>query len=58
MSIRAWDAMTRNQETMVRLGGSNLAERNIAYMSYPVSDYEPSIYTEIPRVLDNEVIPY
>ena len=56
-SLRAWDAMTRNQETMVRLPGSNLAERNIAYMSYPMSDYEPSIYTEIPRILNGETIP-
>ena len=24
-SMRAWDALTRNQKTMVRLGGSNLA---------------------------------
>ena len=56
-SVRAWDALTRNQETMIRLNGSNLAERNIAYMSYPISDYEPSIYTEIPRMLSGEVVP-
>ena len=28
-SVRAWDALTRNQETLVRLEGSNLAEQNI-----------------------------
>ncbi|MFA6856970.1 MAG: hypothetical protein WCR31_07160 [Treponema sp.] len=53
-SMRAWDAMTRNQVTMVRLGGSNLAEQNMKYMSHPVPDYEPAIYTDIPRVLSGE----
>lgn len=53
-SLRAWDAMTRNQETMIRLDGSNLAEQNIKYITHPVSGYEPEIYTEIPRLLDGE----
>ncbi len=53
-SMRAWDAMTRNQVTMVRLGGSNLAEQNMKYMSHPVPDYEPAIYTDIPRILSGE----
>ena len=56
-SVRAWDALTRNQDTMVRLPGTNLAERNISYMTHPVSDYEPSIYTEIPRMLNGEIVP-
>ena len=53
-SLRAWDALTRNQETMIRLPGSNLAERNISYMTHPLAEYEPAIYTDIPRVLKNE----
>jgi tetratricopeptide (TPR) repeat protein len=53
-SMRAWDAMTRNQTTMVRLGGSNLAEQNMRYMSHSVPDYEPAIYTDIPRILGGE----
>lgn len=54
-SVRAWDALTRNHKTMIKLPGSNLAERNISYMSHPVSDYEPSIYTEIPRMIYGEI---
>lgn len=53
-SLRAWDALTRNQDTMVRLEGSNLAEQNIKYISYPHSDYESAIYTAIPSVLVGE----
>ena len=54
-SLRAWDAMTRNQETMVRLGGSNLAEQNIQYITHPIPEFEPSIYTDIAKtLLDNE----
>jgi len=54
-SVRAWDALTRNQQTMVRLGGSNLAEMNIQYITHPIPDFEPSIYTEISKTLnDNE----
>ncbi|MDY2840452.1 MAG: tetratricopeptide repeat protein [Treponema sp.] len=54
-SVRAWDALTRNQKTMVRLGGSNLAEENIKYITHRIPDYEPSIYNDIPRTLfDNE----
>lgn len=54
-SLRAWDALTRNQETMVRLSGSNLAEQNIQYITHPVPDFEPAIYTDISKTLtDNE----
>ena len=54
VSMRAWDALTRNQTTMVRLGGSNLAEQNMRYMSRPSPDYEPAIYTDIPHILTGE----
>lgn len=53
-SMRAWDALTRNQTTMVRLGGSNLAEQNMKYVSHPMPEYEPSIYTDISRTLTVE----
>ena len=53
-SLRAWDSMTRNQQSMVRLGGSNLAEQNISYVIHPMPDYEPAIYTDIPKVLEAE----
>ena len=53
-SIRYYDAMTRNQETMVRLPGSNLAEMNLKYATHPFPNFEPEIYTEIPRVLNGE----
>ena len=53
-SLRAWDALTRNQQTMIRLEGSNLAEQNVRYITHPMSDYDPEIYTEIPRMLYGE----
>ena len=54
-SVRAWDALTRNQDTMVRLEGSNLAEQNIKYITHPIPEFEPSIYTDISKtLLDNE----
>ena len=53
-SLRAWDALTRNQETMLRLEGSNLAAQNIKYLTEPYSEYEPGIYTEIPMIMNDE----
>ncbi len=54
-SVRAWDALTRNQTSMVRLEGSNLAEQNIKYITHPIPEFEPSIYTDISKtLLDNE----
>ncbi len=53
-SLRAWDALTRNQVTMLRLGGSNLAEQNMKYVSHSMPDYEPAIYTDLPRTLSEE----
>ena len=55
-SIRAWDALTRNQETMVRLGGSNLALQNSKYISASMAEFEPAIYTDIPRTLVGEKV--
>ena len=53
-SLRSWDALTRNPQTMVRLQGSNLAEQNIKYIINPTSSYRPEIYTEIKRTLYGE----
>ena len=54
-SVRAWDALTRNQDTLVRLEGSNLAEQNIKYITHPVPEFEPAIYMDISKtLLDNE----
>ncbi len=55
-SSRAWDALTRNQTTLVRNEGSNLAAQNIKYMSYPQSIFEPAMYYDIPRTLQDEEI--
>ena len=53
-SMRAWDYLTRNQKTMIRLSGSNLAEQNVRYVTHPVPDFEPAIYTDISRTLSDE----
>lgn len=55
-SIRAWDALTRNPESMERLGGSNLALQNSKYMTASVIDFEPAIYTDISKTLTDEKI--
>ena len=53
-SLRAWDSLTRNPDTMIRMEGSNLAEQNIKYLINDYAVYEPEIYTEIPRTLTSE----
>lgn len=53
-SARAWDALTRNQETMVRLDSGNLAAQNTKYIINPLSGFEPAVYTDIPYVLEEE----
>lgn len=55
-SLRAWDALTRNQDTMVRLEGSNLAAQNIRYLNQANSSFDPAIYATIPRTLYGEHI--
>ncbi len=56
-SLRAWDTLTRNLETMNRLSGSNLAEQNLRYTSQPRPEYEPQIYTKISKTLFDEDVP-
>ena len=54
-SLRAWDSLTRDQKTLVRLEGSNLAQENIKYITHPVTEFEPAIYLDIPKNLtENE----
>lgn len=53
-SMRAWDALTRNQTTMKRLEGGNLAQQNAKYITHPYAEFEPAIYTDIPKTLSDE----
>lgn len=53
-SVRKWDALTRNQTTMTRLGGSNLAEQNIKYINNPIPEFEPAIYIDIKKTIDDK----
>ncbi|MFP3089503.1 tetratricopeptide repeat protein [Treponema sp. TIM-1] len=55
-SARAWDAITRNPQTMVRAGASALSTPgvNLAYLNSrntlnPVPDYEPQLYLHIDK---------
>ncbi|MBQ0051403.1 MAG: tetratricopeptide repeat protein [Treponema sp.] len=55
-SMRAWDSLTRNPRTMIRMEGSNLAAQNSKYITHPFSEFEPAIYTDIPKILSNEKV--
>ncbi len=55
-SIQAYDALHRNPETYTRLAGSNLAEMNLKYLTVPGSSYEPEYYSELSRVLTDELM--
>ncbi len=55
-SSRAWDALTRNQTTLERNPASNLASQNLKYLSYPQSTFDPAMYYDIPRTLQDEEI--
>ncbi|MDR3167666.1 MAG: tetratricopeptide repeat protein [Treponema sp.] len=55
-SARAWDALTRNPNTMLRFGAAALSTPgiNLAYLNsrnalYPEQDYEPQIYPQIDK---------
>jgi len=56
-SIRAFDALTRNTTTMIRIDGSNLASYNQKYLTYTHKDFEPTIYTELSPIMEGERIP-
>jgi len=55
-SNRAWDALTRNPETLVRAKGTNLAFLNVQNVTHPRSDYQPEIYADIPKTLEGEKV--
>ncbi|UTC65943.1 MULTISPECIES: periplasmic flagellar collar protein FlcA [unclassified Treponema] len=55
-STRAWDALNRNPETMIRAKTINLAYANIQNMVKPRSAFTPEIYSDIPKTLENEKI--
>jgi tetratricopeptide (TPR) repeat protein len=55
-SGRAWDALTRNPDTMVRADGVNLSYLNIQNITHPRSDFESEIYADIPKVLEGEKV--
>jgi tetratricopeptide (TPR) repeat protein len=48
-SSRAWDALTRDPETMVRSSGTNLGFLNNRNMSYPQAGYEPQLFNQIDK---------
>ena len=56
-SIRAYDALTRNMDTFMRIEGSNLAAENSKYMSQLMPQFDPEIYTDIPMILSDESMP-
>jgi len=55
-SSRAWDALTRNPDTLVRVQGSNLAYLNIQNITRPAELFVPETYPDIPKTLENERI--
>lgn len=52
--LRAYDSLTRNQKSMVRLAGSNLSEQNIKYITAPHSEFSPELYTDISRKMASD----
>ncbi|MGP1577601.1 MAG: periplasmic flagellar collar protein FlcA [Treponema sp.] len=55
-STRAWDALTRNPDTLIRSKSVGLAYLNIQNMVNPKTGYKPEIYTDIAMTLQNEKI--
>lgn len=53
-ATRAWDALTRNPQTMIRAKSVGLAYLNIQNMLNSKSPYDAEIYTDIPMILENE----
>lgn len=56
-STRAWDALTRNPQTLIRTKNrQSPAYVNIQYMTAPNKNFVPEIYTEIPLTLQNDPV--
>ncbi|MDR3311702.1 MAG: hypothetical protein LBS64_01015 [Spirochaetaceae bacterium] len=53
-SLRAWDALNRNPDTLVRPAASNLAQENIRYITAPNAPFNPELYTQLSRILQGE----
>lgn len=53
-SSRAWDALSRNQETMIRRDTNDLGKQNSTYVVNPAYGYEPTIYSDIPKTIYEE----
>ena len=53
-ATRAWDALTRNPQTMIRAKSVGLAYLNTQNMLNARSSYQSEIYTDIPMILENE----
>jgi len=53
-SSRAWDALTRNQETMVASKAVSLAYLNTQNIIKPRANFEAEIYSDIPKTLEGE----
>jgi tetratricopeptide (TPR) repeat protein len=48
-SARAWDALTRNPQTMIRSTGTNLGFLNSRNILHPQAGYEPRLFNQIDR---------
>ena len=55
-SIRAWDLLTRNKDTMIRSDSRSLASQNLKYMTVPNMEYTPEIYVKLPRFIYGDKI--
>ena len=55
-SIRAWDLLTRNNDTMIRSYSRSLASQNHKYMTVPNMEYTPEIYVKLPRFIYGDKI--
>ena len=53
-ATRAWDALTRNPQTMIRAKSVGLAYLNTQNMLHTAHTYQSEIYTDIPMILENE----
>ncbi|MDR2742952.1 MAG: tetratricopeptide repeat protein [Treponema sp.] len=48
-SARAWDALTRNPDTMIRSTGTNLGFLNSRNILHPQAGYEPRLFNQIDK---------
>ena len=53
-ATRAWDALTRNPQTLIRSKSTGLAYLNTQNLLNPNSIYNSEIYADIPMTLEGE----